>query len=103
MDPRQEKRSSGDLRHQKRKNRLDKLLAAKAKPKATEPGEADALVIGLGPGMCSVSVGGEIRHVRCEIPVVPGDEVSVQFERVTGLAPRRTILCRTDPGNEHRE
>jgi ribosome biogenesis GTPase len=103
MDSRQEKRSHGDLRHQERRKRLKNLLAARAKPQATEIGEADALVIGLGPGMCTVFVEGELRHVRCEIPVVPGDEVSIRYEKVSGIAPRRTTLARTDPGNEHRE
>jgi ribosome biogenesis GTPase len=48
-------------------------------------------------------VNGELRHVRCEIPVVPGDDVSIRYERVSGIAPRRTTLSRTDPGNEFRE
>jgi ribosome biogenesis GTPase len=104
MNSRQEKRSNGDLRHLERKRRLQKLLAAKAKPQATEIGETDALVIGLGPGMCSVLAEDQIiRHVRCEIPVVPGDEVSIRYEKVSGIAPRRSTLSRTDPGNEHRE
>ncbi len=103
MDSRQETRSNADLRHLEREKRLKKILAAKAKPHATEIGESDALVIGLGPGMCTVLVEGEIRHVRCEIPVVPGDEVSVRYEKVSGIAPRRTTLSRTDPGNENRE
>jgi ribosome biogenesis GTPase len=103
MDSRQEKRSRADLRHREREKRLKKILAAKAKPQATEIGESDALVIGLGPGMCTVLAEGELRHVRCEIPVVPGDEVSIRYEKVSGIAPRRTTLSRTDPGNEHRE
>ena len=87
----------------KDKVRLQRLLAAQAKPTATEAGEVNALVIGVGPGLCSVDIEGLVRHVRCEIPVVPGDEVSVLNDAVSGIAPRRTILTRTDPANERRE
>lgn len=83
--------------------RRQKLLAAQAKPTATEAGEVNALVIGVGPGLCSVDIEGCIRHVRCDIPVVPGDEVSVLNDSVSGIAPRRTMLTRTDPANERRE
>src|ERR1700685_2254894 len=83
--------------------RRQRLLAAQAKPSATEPGEVNALVIGVGPGLCSVDIEGSIRHVRCEIPVVPGDEVAVLNDRVSGIAPRRTVLIRTDPVNDQRE
>jgi ribosome biogenesis GTPase len=83
--------------------RLQKVLAAQARPTATEAGEVNALVVGIGPGLCSVDIAGSIRHVRCEIPVVPGDEVSVLNDSVSGIAPRRTILTRTDPVNERRE
>jgi ribosome biogenesis GTPase / thiamine phosphate phosphatase len=83
--------------------RRQKVLAAQAKPTATEAGEVNALVIGVGPGLCSVDIEGLIRHVRCEIPVVPGDQVSVMNGSVSGIAPRRTILTRTDPVNERRE
>jgi ribosome biogenesis GTPase / thiamine phosphate phosphatase len=83
--------------------RREKLLAAQAKPTATEAGEVNALVIGVGPGLCSVDIEGCIRHVRCDIPVVPGDEVSVLNDNVSGIAPRRTVLTRTDPANDRRE
>src|SRR4051795_1884260 len=83
--------------------RPQKLWAGQAKPTATEAGEVNALVIGIGPGVCSVDIEGAIRHVRCEIPVVPGDEVSVLNDSVSGISPRRTILTRTDPVNERRE
>src|ERR1019366_1313912 len=94
--PKAEKDRKASLRRQK-------LLAAQAKPTATEAGEVNALVIGIGPGICSVEIDGAIRHVRCEIPVVPGDQVSVMNDSVSGIAPRRTILTRTDPMNEKRE
>jgi ribosome biogenesis GTPase len=87
----------------KESQRRQKLLAAQAKPTATEVGEVNALVIGIGPGICSVDIDGSISHVRCEIPVVPGDEVSVMNGGVSGISPRRTILTRTDPVNEKRE
>ena len=83
--------------------RRQKLLAAQARPIATEPGERNALVIGVGPGLCSVDIEGETRHVRCEIPVVPGDRVCVLNDSVSGIAPRRTVLTRTDPVNERHE
>ena len=83
--------------------RRQKLDAAQAKPTATEAGELNALVIGIGPGICSVDIEGNVHHVRCEIPVVPGDEVSVLNGGVCGIAPRRTVLTRTDPVNERRE
>ena len=41
--------------------------------------------------------------MRCEIPVVPGDKVSVLNDRVSGISPRRTVLSRTDPVNKLRE
>src|SRR3954454_20661889 len=87
----------------KESKRRQKLLAAQAKRTATEAGEVNALVVGIGPGLCSVDIEGSIRHVRCEIPVVPGDEVSVMNESVCGIRPRRTILTRTDPVNARRE
>ncbi len=100
---RQEKRANGDLRHRDRRKRLQKLLAAKSKPRTNEAIETDGLVIGIGPGLCLISAGGETRQVRCEVPVAPGDEVSICHEKVVGIAPRRTILARTDPANPHRE
>jgi len=100
---RQEKRAFGDLRHRDRKQRLQKLLAAKSRPQTTENLDTPALVIGVGPGVCTVSIDGDTRLVRCEIPVAPGDEVSVRHEKVTAIAPRRTALSRTDPANPHRE
>jgi ribosome biogenesis GTPase / thiamine phosphate phosphatase len=83
--------------------RRQRLLAAQAKPTATEAGEVNALVIGIGPGLCSVDIEGATRHIRCDIPVVPGDQVSVLNDSVSGIAPRRTVLTRTDPANERRE
>jgi ribosome biogenesis GTPase len=100
---RQEKRANGDLRHRDRKKRLQKLLAAISKPQNNEAMATDGLVIGIGPGLCLVSAAGETRQIRCEMPVAPGDEVSIRHEKVAGIAPRRTTLARTDPANPHRE
>lgn len=103
MADRHNKSSRSDsLRHERQK-RLEKVTAAQAKPCATEVGELNALVIGVGPGICTVDIDGATRHVRCEIPVVPGDEVAVLNDRISGIAPRRTILTRADPINAHRE
>ena len=87
----------------KASQRRERLVAAQARPIATEPGEQNALVIGIGPGLCSVEIEGSIHHVRCQIPVVPGDEVIVLNGGVCGIKPRRTILTRTDPVNERSE
>jgi len=109
MTTRQEKRAFGDLRHRDRKLRLQKLLAAKSKPQAnTEHGSAEecataALVIGAGRGVCSVLCEGAVRLIRCELPVAPGDEVSVRHEKVAGISPRRTTLTRTEPANPRAE
>jgi hypothetical protein len=72
--------------------RRQKPLAAQARRTATEPGELNSLVIGVGPGLCSVDIEGDIRHVRCEIPVVPGDKVCVLNDSASGIAPRPTVL-----------
>ena len=45
-------------RARKESLRRQKLLAAQAKPTATEAGEVNALVIGIGPGLCSVDIEG---------------------------------------------
>lgn len=83
--------------------RLQRLLAAQAKPTATEEGERNALVIGIGPGLCSVELDGSLRHVRCQIPVVPGDEVCILNDSVSGISPRRSVLTRVDPQNERKD
>lgn len=103
MAARISKGSRSDALHHERRKRLEKLEAAQAKPEATEAGELNALVIAVGPGICSVDIEGAVRHVRCEIPVVPGDEVAVLNDKISGIAPRRTILTRADPINAHRE
>lgn len=102
MSNRQETRAFGDLRHMERDKRLRKLLAAKAKPQTQPATDPNALVIGVGPGLCLVSDGGETRQVRCELAAAPGDRVFVAHEKVQAIGPRHTTLSRTDPGNAHR-
>jgi ribosome biogenesis GTPase len=101
---RQEKRGLADLRAANRKNRLRKILAAKSKPNKHEETETTpGLVIAVGPGICTVAIDGETRQCRCEFPVAPGDAVSIRHEKIAAIAPRRTALSRTDPGNPNRD
>jgi ribosome biogenesis GTPase len=100
---RQEKRGLADLRAMNRKKRLQKILAAKSKSHKNEETEATALVVGVGPGICTVAIHGEIRQCRCELSAAPGDAVSIRHEKIAAIAPRRTALWRTDPGNPNRE
>jgi len=100
---RQEKRGLADLRAMNRKKRLQKILAAKTKTHKSDEIETPALVVGVGPGICTVSIDGETRQCRFDIPVAPGDTVSIRHEKVAAIAPRRTTLSRTDPANPNRE
>jgi len=100
---RQEKRGLADMRAANRKRRLQKILAAKSKPKKNEDAETPGLVIAVVPGVCTVAIDGETRQCRCELPVAPGDAVSIRHEKVAAIAPRRTALSRTDPANPNRE
>jgi ribosome biogenesis GTPase / thiamine phosphate phosphatase len=102
-ESREERRANADLRHQERKKRLQKILAAKAKTFTPEPGDPLALVIGVAARQCTVVIDGETRLIRYDVPVAPGDLVSIANEKVSGIAPRRTTLCRTDPANPNRE
>lgn len=104
---RQEKRGLADLRATKRHQRTNEILAAKARAKkraGSEEGlETDSLVIGIGPGVCLVSSGGEEQWRRTEMSVVPGDRVAIRHEKVAAIAERRTTLSRNDPANPYRE
>jgi ribosome biogenesis GTPase / thiamine phosphate phosphatase len=100
---RQEKRGLADMRAANRKRRLQKIVAAKSKPRKHEDVETPGLVIAVGPGICTVAIDGETRQCRCEFPVVPGDAVSIRHEKTGAIAPRRTALSRTDPANPNRE
>jgi ribosome biogenesis GTPase / thiamine phosphate phosphatase len=101
---RQENRGLADMRAANRKKRLQKILAAKKKPQISNTDiDAGALVIGIGPGLAIIAIDGETRQVRCELPIAPGDRVSIRHEKIAGVSPRRTTLSRTDPANPLRE
>lgn len=102
---RQEKRGLGDIRAMRRHERTNAILAVKAKKKKqqTEAVGADALVIGIGPGVCLVAEDGEQRLCHTNVSVAPGDRVAIRHEKVAAIAERRTTLSRTDPANPHRE
>lgn len=104
---RQEKRGLADLRAMKRHQRVNEILAVKAKAKkkgSNEEGlETDSLVIGIGPGVCTVLIDGEERLCRTEMGLAPGDRVAIRHEKVAAIAERRTTLARSDPANPHRE
>jgi len=102
---RQEKRGMADLRAMKRHQRTNAILAVKAKKKNRQNDDvrADALVIGVGPGVCLIADGGEPRLCPTEFSVAPGDHVAIRHEKVAAVGERRTTLCRTDPANPHRE
>ena len=102
-ETREEQRAAGDFNRQDSKKRLKKLMAAKAKTFVPAATDALALVIGVAARQCLVVMNGETRLIRYDIPVAPGDEVSIANEKVAGIVPRRTTLCRTDPGNHNRE
>lgn len=100
---REDKRANGDLRYHERKKRLQKLLAAKSTTLPLDPTHPTGLVLGVAARQCTVLIDGETRLIRYDVPVAPGDQVSVANEKVSGIAPRRTTLCRKDPANPHRD
>jgi ribosome biogenesis GTPase len=102
---RQEKRGMADIRAMRRHERTNAILAVKARKNnlKTDDVEADALVIGIGPGMCLVTDGCEPRLCQTEMSVAPGDRVAIRHEKVAAIAERRTTLSRTDPANPNRE
>lgn len=102
-ESRQEQRAQGDISHSDSKKRLKKLIAAKAKTFIPGPNEPLALVIGVAARVCTVVMNGQTRQIRYDIPVAPGDEVSIANEKVSGIVPRRSTLSRTDPGNQNRD
>ena len=73
----------------------------KKKPVADNPGRP-AVVINVSVKYCMVSQNGEVSRVRYEIPVAPGDEVTIRNEKVLEIAPRRTTLSRTEPSYVHK-
>jgi ribosome biogenesis GTPase len=78
-----------------RKNRPKKKIEA-------DNSGAPAIVISVSVRQCTVSQNGEVRLVRYENPVAPGDEVTIRSEKVLEIGPRRTTLARTDPANPHK-
>ena len=100
---RQEKRGLADLRHRDRDKRLQKLLAAKNPKPKFEQDLTTVTVINPARGFCTIFDGRSERLVRCDVQVAPGDEVSIRHDKVASVAPRRTALTRTDPGNPHRK
>jgi ribosome biogenesis GTPase len=113
---RQEKRGLADLRAMKRHQRVNEILAHRAKssqsktnPSATKRAAdaeiqvADSLVIGIGPGVCIIAGNGGEEICQTEMNVVPGDRVAIRHGKVAAIGKRRTTLSRTDPANPHRE
>ena len=100
---RQLRRGLADLRHRDRDKRLQKLLAAKTQTPKFEHDSSSAIVVNPARGFCTVMETETERLVRCDMQVAPGDEVSIRHEKVASIAPRRTSLARTDPGNPHRK
>lgn len=98
---RQNKRALADLRHRDRKKRLQKLLAARTTTNQVPIDSTAATVINVARGFCTIFDGSCERLIRCDLPAAPGDEVCIRHERVTGVALRRTVLTRPDPGNPH--
>jgi ribosome biogenesis GTPase len=97
-------------RQDKRHRRVDEILVVKARKKkkaaSDEKFEADSLVIGVNTSGCIVT-GGEqpgfaqsvSRLCHTKISVVPGDRVAIRHEKVVFVAPRLTVLSRSEPGN----
>jgi ribosome biogenesis GTPase len=90
-----------DLRHSERDTRTRQVVSRK-KPKdaveADTSGE-EALVIGVGPGVCTVRTATADRICRTKKGVVVGDRVNVDPHRVLSVYPRATVLVRPDPHN----
>ncbi len=106
---RQEKRGLADMRAMKRHQRIDEILVIKdrKKKKAAPKLEPDSLVIGVTTGGCIVASleveDGVTRLCPTKVSVAPGDRVAIRQEKVAYVAPRRTTLSRTAPGNPHLE
>ena len=63
----------------------------------------DALVIGVGQGVCIVRTASGDRVCRTKKGVVVGDRVNVDAYRVLSIYPRTTVLVRPDPRNPRNE
>lgn len=93
-----------DIRHSIRDKRIKQLASSKqhVAPRATTGGE-EALVIGVGPGVCTVRTPSGDRVCRTKKGVVVGDIVRVDEHRVLAAEPRRTVLARIDPHNPNHQ
>ena len=93
-----------DIRHHARDKRTKQIVASKHHnaPDAETGGE-EALVIGVGPGVCNVRTAAGDRVCRTKKGVVVGDIVRVDEHRVLAALPRRTVLARTDPHNPNNQ
>lgn len=94
-----------DIRHSARDIRIKQLAARKKQqqtPEHIEGGE-EALVVGVGPGVCSVRTPTGDRVCRTKKGVVVGDRVRVDEHRVLAIFPRRTQLARSDPRNPNNQ
>ena len=93
-----------DIRHSARAKRTKQIASAKqhTAPDADTGGE-EALVVGVGPGVCNVRTSTGDRVCRTKKGVVVGDIVRVDEHRVLAALPRRTVLARTDPHNPNNQ
>lgn len=91
-----------DVRHFERDKRVRQLASKKQPMEQSASGEGEqALVTGVGPGICNVRTAAESRVCRTRKGVVVGDLVTVDAHRVLSVLPRRTVLARTDPHNRN--
>ena len=97
-------RDQDDFRHLK-PDRRTKQLSGRRKQEPTEVNTSgeDALVIGVGPGVCMVRTSTGDRICRTKKGVVVGDRVNVDAHRVLSTYPRRSVLARPDPRNPQNE
>ncbi|HYP06745.1 MAG TPA: ribosome small subunit-dependent GTPase A [Bryobacteraceae bacterium] len=93
-----------DIRHLARDKRTKQIAGARqhSAPDANTGGE-EALVIGVGPGVCHVRTPSGDRVCRTKKGVVVGDIVRADEHRVLAALPRRTELARTDPHNPNHQ
>jgi ribosome biogenesis GTPase len=95
-----------DLRHFERDKRTKQFASKKKKEHQPTPADTtgeDALVIGVGQGVCTVRTATEDRVCRTKKGVVVGDRVNVDAYRVLSVYPRTTVLVRPDPRNPRNE
>lgn len=94
-----------DRHHAERDKRTRRTVPQKQKPAAPTAGGTgeDALVIGVGPGVCRIRTSKEDRVCRTKKGVIVGDRVTVDEHRVLSVSPRRTVLARNDPRNPRNE